>query len=157
MGGRRTRMRLFVISGLPLRCVLPVAAIVVTVGMSGCKSDADSGPVAHWRGKVTIKGKEIPNDADARIEFMPEITKAGQKAKPASAQIVKGEYDAPHVRVGPVRVTFQIVRWAGQATTTAGADSSRPTPKWEFLVPKEHRDGMLFEIEEGELTKDFDL
>jgi hypothetical protein len=133
-----------------------VSWLIVVVGLSGCKSESDTGPVAHWKGRVTIGGKPIPPDAQARISFMPEITQPGQKAKPSSAEIVDSKYDAANVPVGPVTVSFNIVRWAGE-TTTAGGDSSRPVPKWEFLVPENYKDGIPMQVEEGELTKDFDL
>ena len=123
--------------------------VVVALGLSGCGAGGSaSGPVAHWHGKVTINGQPVPSDAQARISFMPEITRPGQKANPTSAEIVNSQYDAPKVPVGPVKVTFNIVRWSGQ-TTTAGAASSRPVPKWEFLVPEKYRDGMALEVEEG--------
>jgi hypothetical protein len=130
--------------------------MVVALGLAGCGQSSNSGPVAHWQGKVTIGGQPVPADAQGRISFMPKLTQPGQKAKPSSAEIVGGKYDAPNVPLGPVTVSFNIVRWSGK-TVTAGTDSTRPMPKWDFLVPEKYRDGIPFEVEEGELTKDFDL
>jgi hypothetical protein len=131
-----------------LALILSGAVVVI-----GCGS-GDRGPVAHWQGKVTIDGRPLPADAQARIFFAPSPTASEPTAPPAIVEVENGRYDATNVPAGSVAVTFEIRRPTGQEIPREG---SIPLKEYEDLVPLEHRSGMLLEIAEGEKTHDFDL
>ena len=121
-------------------------AVAATVGCG-----LNSGPpVAHLRGKVTIDGKPVPSEAEARIMFVPPTSAANRNSKPAMVPIVNGEYDAPDVPVGQVIVRFDIQR-------PTGREFARGMKESENLVPEVHREGIEIAVTEGDHPQDFEL
>jgi hypothetical protein len=126
------------------RMVLLLAAALLV----GCGFHSGP-PVAHLKGKVTIGGKPVPGDANARIIFGIPPSSA-HEAKPAIANIVNGEYDAPKVAVGHITAIFDI-----QLDT--GREFARGMKESKNLVPPEHQSGIAITVAEGTQTQDFDL
>jgi hypothetical protein len=127
------------------RMLVLVAAVLIV----GCNFHSGS-PVAHLKGKVTIAGKPVPSEADARIIFAPPATGSNRNAKPAIVPIVNSQYDAPEVPVGPMTARFDIQR-------NTGREFARGMKESENLVPKEDESGFALDVTEGAQTHDFDL
>jgi hypothetical protein len=121
--------------------------------VAGC-GDGARGPVAHWYGRVTVKGQPLPEDAKGRIFFAPVFSQGEATAAPTSAEIVESEYDSTNVPVGQVNVRFEIKRPTGRNISGSGGDRYE---QLEDLVPEKQRDGTLVTVEEGETRHDFDL
>jgi len=120
-------------------------ALVMAVGCIG-----SSPPVAHLHGKVTIDGKPVPSEAQARIIFKAHSTGTTRSAKPAIVKIVNGEYDALEVPVGKVVASFDIQLPTGR-TFERGITESKN------LVPPEHEQGVPIDVEAGDHPQDFEL
>jgi hypothetical protein len=131
-----------------------LAVLIALSLMVGCNAGKATGPVAHWQGKVTINGEPIPSDARGRIMFVPSSTGSNRNAKPAIVEIVNSRYDAPDVPIGPLTVTFDIMRLTGREIPREGGP---PIQESESLVPEEHRNGVPVNVTEGAETHDFDL
>src|SRR5688572_26948838 len=81
--------------------------------LAGCGEERESAsfPSASFKGKVSIDGKPVEKGS---IEFFPEGGSAGQ---PMGYDIVNGEYDAPVVPLGQVRVQFNVPHETGEMMT----------------------------------------
>jgi hypothetical protein len=108
------------------------------------------GRSAHVSGQVTLKGKPLPEAAQAFITFASD---ADPKAS-VSAPIAAGHYDAPNTPVGPCHVFFEI-------TTTGPEKMSERTgqPYRDIInhVPDRYAEGIPLDVTGDLPSQDFDL
>jgi hypothetical protein len=128
-------------------CLGRIIVLLTVASVLGCHSGP---PVAHLKGKVTIKGQPVPSEAHAKIMFAPPATGASRIAKAAIVPIVNGQYDAPNVPVGQIMVGFDIQKETGR-------EFARGMKETINLVPEEHQSGMALTVSESDQTHDFDL
>jgi hypothetical protein len=122
--------------------------VLVVATSVGCNFHSGP-PVAHLKGKVTIKGQPVPSEAHGKIIFGTPLS-GSHEAKPVIANIVNSEYDAPNVPVGQIMAVIDI-----QLDT--GREFARGMKESKNLVPEEHQGGIAVNVAEGGQTQNFDL
>lgn len=113
----------------------------------GCGS---GGQTAHVSGQVTLRGKPLPEGAQAFVTFESNA----DPTRSASAPIVAGHYDSPKTPVGPGRAFFEI-------TTTGPEKMSERTgqPYRDIIshVPAGAAEGIPLEVTGDTSDQNFNL
>ena len=135
-----TRLECHRLSGLWL--LAGAAALAAGCGVGGT--------VAHVSGQVTLRGKPLPESAQAFITFVA----AADSKRSASVPIAAGRYDSPETPVGPCRAFFEI-------TTTGPEKISDRTgqPYRDVIshVPAGVAEGIPLEVTGDKPDQNFDL
>lgn len=108
------------------------------------------GRVAHVSGQVTLRGKPLPESAQAFLTFVA----ASDSKRSVSVPITAGRYDSPETPVGPCRAFFEI-------TTTGPEKISDRTgqPYRDVIshVPAGAAEGIPLEVTGDIPDQNFDL
>jgi hypothetical protein len=130
-----------------LRCWALAAA--ACAALTGCGEAGEA--TAHLQGTVTLGGKPLPSDATAHIQFVP-VEK--DQAPAMAAPVVNGNYDAPAVPLGAVRVYFNVTQPAGQEYVNERGDKVRDAKN---LTPAKYGSGIDLTVSDDNPEQNFDL
>jgi hypothetical protein len=122
---------------------------LILVPLAGCWMGGPTAPSARLAGSVTLDGQSIE---EGEIVFFPQG--AGQ-ARPESAPIVGGRYEAKHVPMGKVQVRFNATRKTGKMI--AIPDSEEQFPEVVDIIPAKYAQGITIEVTGDNPSQDFQL
>jgi hypothetical protein len=122
---------------------------IIVVFAGGCSGSA--GQVGHLQGEVTLKGRQIPDDANAYIIF----TTTGNKAKSVSVPVTKGRYDSPNTPIGSLKVYFEISQSMGPSKTSQR--TGQPYRDVVNLVPPNYSTGISLQVDGDNPNQNFSL
>ena len=128
--------------------ILLIAATLPVLGCGG-----SSNPTAHLSGKVTIRGKAIPSDAQASLQFYTQID--GEELKvDVPINTADGTYDSPKTPQGDIRVFFIITREGPAKMSSRTGQEYHDTIN---LVPPKYSTGLPLTVSEDNPNQNFDL
>jgi hypothetical protein len=119
------------------------------LAVPGCGSNSSA--VAHLQGKVTLYGKQIPDDATAFVVFAAD----GKAANAVSVPIAKGRYDSSNIPKGAIKVFFEITRPLGPMKKSD--HTGQPYQEIASLVPAKYATGIPLEVTGDDPNRDFQL
>ena len=126
-----------------------LAFTIIVVIAGGCTGSA--GQLGHLQGRVTLKRKQIPDDANAYITF----TTTGNKPKSVSVPVTKGIYDSPNTPIGSLKVYFEISQAVGPSKTSQR--TGQPFRDMVNLVPPNYSTGISLQVDGDNPNQDFSL
>ncbi len=126
-----------------------LAVVAVLALASGC--GGGSADTAHLKGRITIDGQPIPDDAIGSITL--QTTKPGQ-GKTVGAPLVEGRYELPEAPLGPLRVIIIVQQPTGR---TIDNGRGTPAPEYQNIISDEYSSGIGVEVVGDKDDQDFDL
>lgn len=125
--------------------------LVFLLSLVGCGPSGDTN-TAHLRGKITLKGAALPENARGSVTFRPVDLNSG---KAVTVQIVGSEYDSPATPRGAVKAYIEI-----SAPTGKKIKSERTGEVYDELasiLPPNAQRGIDINVSEDNLAHDFSL